>query len=509
MNLIRWMRNRLNQQTRTPFDDKQPSQVMSDWNEEMLRSFFDKSGDVQIVEHRYANESCPKLVLIYCTGMIDSRQFMEWALPILDHHMNRSDDWQENIAELTATLQMQSVRTDTCLYSCLFSGQLIVFFESLSLMYSVNIPQIPQRTPEESTTEISVKGPRDAFTEELSTNIALIRKRLRTPSLCNEMFEIGKRSRTRVSLLYINDIANPDTIQEARKRLNGIHIDALLSSAELEEGISDSSFSMFPLIDYIGRPDFVAESLIRGRFAILVDGSPMALIAPSNLTEQIKSPEDLHFTFYFVGFERMIRLVGLFVAIFTPGFWVALSTYNMEQLPFPLLATVATSRIGLPTSAPLEAVLMLFLFEIFREAGVRLPKAVGQTIAVVGGLIIGDAAIRAGLASPTMLIMSSVTAVATFTLVNQSLSGTVSILRLIILLCSSVLGLYGYFLSMFFTVVYLSGLRSFGVPYLAPLSPPGSLKEIVAAVASRPRSEDTRRPSILDTTDTTREGKDS
>ncbi|WP_079914074.1 spore germination protein [Paenibacillus sp. 32352] len=506
MNLLHWIRSRLeDRRTTSPLTRSKPSKMLTRWDEQTLRSYFAHSDDICIAAHTYSNPACPKVIFVYCEGMIDSKQLQEWVIPNVTVCIKEHSKWETITDHLGGLLQLESIRSDESLFTRLFSGHLVIVFEALSLVYTVSIPQIPQRNPEESATEISLKGPRDAFTEEISTNVALIRKRLRTPTLCNEPFEIGTRSRTKVSLMYIRDIANPNTIQEARNRLNNICVDALLSSAQLEEGLSDRSYSLFPLIDYIGRPDFIAESLLRGRFAVLVDGSPMALIAPSNLTSQLKSPEDLHLTFYFVSFERALRLIGLFVAIFVPGFWVALSTFNMEQLPFPLLATVVTSRTGLPTSAPLEALLMLFLFEIFREAGIRLPKAVGQTIAVVGGLIIGDAAIRAGLASPTMLIASSVTAVATFTLVNQSLSGTVSVLRLFVLVCSSILGLFGFFISMFFIVVYLSGLRSFGLPYLAPLSPI-TFRGLIPALLALPWSAEKSRPGMLETIDSTREG---
>ncbi|UQZ85293.1 Spore germination protein XA [Paenibacillus konkukensis] len=505
MNWVAWLRKKLAEKhNASPASGQDPTQVITDWNEEKLTAFFAGSSDVKIIGQRYHHDRSLKLVFVYCEGMVDLQKFQEWIIPVLDQQLKRSADWQPVLGEVTDLLQLQPIRSNEDMYTLLFSGQLLLLFESLSLMYSVNIPQIPQRNPEESTTEISIKGPRDAFTEELATNVALVRKRLRTPSLCNEIFEIGRRSRTKVSLMYIRDIMNPHIIQEARERLSRIEVDALLSSAQLEESLSDHSYSLFPLVDYIGRPDFIAQCLIRGRFAVLVDGSPMALIAPSNLTEQLKSPEDLHFHFYFVGFERLLRIVGLFVAIFAPGFWVALSAFNMEQLPFPLLATVTNSRIGLPTSAPLEALLMLFLFEIFREAGIRLPKAVGQTIAVVGGLIIGDAAIRAGLASPTMLIACSVTAVATFTLVNQTLSGAVSVLRIFVLLCASFLGLFGFFLAMFFIVVYLSGLRSFGLPYLAPLSPV-SIRGLLPALLSLPWNKQKQRPPMLHPKDGTRQ----
>jgi hypothetical protein len=229
------------------------------------------------------------------------------------------------------------------------------------------------------------------------------------------------------------------------------------------------------------------------------------VLAPTNFTLLLKSPEDSYFPYYYVTLERFIRLIGLVLALFLPGFWVSLTSYNMDQLPFPLMATITLARIGLPLSAPLEAFLMLSLFELFREAGVRLPKAVGQTVAVVGGLIIGDAAIRAGLSSTTMLVVSATTAVATFTLVNQSLSGSVTVIRLYVLLCSSILGMFGFFLSMFSVVLYLSKLKSFGLPYMAPLSP-FHLKDFIASLFKKPLHMADIRPEILKTKDSSRQG---
>ncbi|MNI35188.1 Spore germination protein XA [compost metagenome] len=352
--------------------------------------------------------------------------------------------------------------------------------------------------------EVSIKGPKDGFVEELPTNVALVRKRLRTNSLCYEQFKIGTRSKSRVALLYIEDIIQPEILGEARERLLNFQIDALFSGSQLEEILSDSSSSLFPLIDYTGRPDYVADCLIHGRFAIIVDGSPIAVIAPANLTLLFKTPEDIYLPYYYVTFERILRWIALVISMLLPGFWVALSAFNIDQLPFPLLATVTIARIGLPLPTPLEAFMMMGLFELFREAGARLPKSIGQTVAVVGGIIIGDAAIRAGLASTTMLVVSSLTAVATFTFVNQTLSGSVSVIRLYVLLLSSTLGMYGFVLGTFTIVLYLSKLESFGVPYLSPLSPI-KFKDILSALFMKPISKSNLRPEIMQTEDTTRQ----
>ncbi|MGM1044546.1 MAG: spore germination protein [Bacillota bacterium] len=471
-------------------------------NEESLRALFADSSDVIITDFPTKQDGGISTLLLHSDGMINSTVMTQHVLPNLEWMLETFLNWEELTHELDKSMRWKRIKQHSDVEKLLFIGHLITFFPEQKCCYSIDIAQLPKRMPNESNTEVAIKGARDGFTEDLNTNIALIRKRLRTASLHNEQFIIGERSQTRVSLLYISDIARPEVIEEAKKRLNNLKVDALISSGQLEEGIADSTLSIFPLFDYIGRPDFCSEVLLLGRFVILVDGSPMALIAPCNLLALLKSPEDTYFPYHIIILERLLRLLGLSIAIFLPGFWIALTAYNMDQLPFPLLATVANSRYGLPFSTPVEIILMLGMFELFREAGIRLPKAVGQTIAVLGGLIIGDAAIRAGLTSPTMLVVSATTAVATFTLVNQTLSGTVSIIRLYILLCSSIFGMLGFFIGMMSILAYLSVLESFGLPYLAPYSPL-TLRDLMSAFLSKPWAFKKKRPEMLNTIDNT------
>jgi len=477
-------------------------------DEERLRSLFAHSADVVLRELPPRRQNPISGLVLYCEGMIDGQLLNQHALPNLERLIGESRQWDELVEALEHSMEWKKLDKRSNVESLLFAGHLIVFFALQGCFFSMDISQLPQRQPEESNTEISIKGARDAFTEDINTNVALIRKRLPTCSLHNERYVLGTRSGTKVSLLYISDIIQPQIIDEARNRLKRIEVDALVASNQLEEALSDSSLSIFPLLDYIGRPDFASTCLLRGRFIILVDGSPMALIAPCNLLELLKTPEDAYFPYYFVIFERMLRLLGLFIAIFLPGFWIALTSYDLDQIPFPLLATITTSRFGLPFSTPMELLLMLAMFELFREAGIRLPKAVGQTIAVLGGLIIGDAAIRAGLTSPTMLVVSATTAVATFTLVNQTLTGTVSLIRIYVLLWASVLGMFGFFIGMMSLLAYLSVLKSFGLPYLSPVSPL-VWKDVVAGVLAKPWSFYKKRPKMLNTVDTTRQGRDN
>src|SRR5699024_4362494 len=227
--------------------------------------------------------------------------------------------------------------------------------------------------------------PRHAFVEDISLNLALVRKGVKSNSLVAEEFTIGKRSKTKIQLVYFTDIQDKPMIRRARERLNKIDIDILSSDDQLLPIIGCSHYSLFPLMESVSRPDGVAGSLARGRFAIFIDNVPNVVVGPANLGYFFNSSEDAYTPYYYATFELALRFVGFMLAIFLPAFWVALSAYNMDQIPFPLLATIAASRLGIPFSPTIELLLMLALFELFREAGVRLPKAVGQTVAVVGG----------------------------------------------------------------------------------------------------------------------------
>ncbi|MGO4543359.1 spore germination protein [Paenibacillus sp. 2TAB23] len=431
-----------------------------------------------------------EVILFYCDGLIDNQQLQLGLLPQLEK-------WAEQLRAFPKDIKtdihkpsmlfskLKSGPDGSNLFARLFAGSVILSFENLEGLYEYDIADQPGRSPEESTMEVSIRGPRDGFVEQLTTNVALIRKRLRTPDMQVEYNRLGSESLTEIALIYMNGIAEPELVEEARNRLSRIDVPSITGGSQLEELLSDRRLSLFPLVEYVGRPDYVVQSLLQGKVAILLDGSPAALIAPGTLLLLIKSPEDAHLPYYYVSLERLLRFVGLILSICLPGFWIALSAFNTDQIPFTLLATITISRIGLPLSATMEMFMMLTMFELFREAGVRLPRAVGQTVSVVGGLIVGDAAIRAGMTSPTMLVMAAVTAVSTFTLVNQSLSGSVSVIRYFVLICSSVLGIFGFFVGTFAVIIYLCTLESFGRSYLEPLAPL-SFKQLIPAIMQLP-----------------------
>ncbi len=430
-----------------------------------LKEIFENHADIQFITIQKEHPHCA----FYCEGMIDNKQLNDF-FRILMADTEKDESFFKNVKKLDHSPPIEEVTSFQEIIEKVYSGNLILFKEKQSYFFTANIANVPQRKPEQSTTDISIKGPKDAFTESISTNISLITKRVKSLDLFCESYSIGSLTNTKVALLYLNSRVQESTIKEARKRLENIDTDSIISAGQLEQWVSDRSLSLFPLMDFNTRPDFAIQCMLQGRFVLIVDGSPIVLIGPTNLIQLIKSPEDIHFPYYLVMFQRVLRIIGIFTALFLPGFWVALTSVNISQLPFSFLATIVTSRNGIPFPIAIEALLVLGLFELLKEAGVRMPSAVGQTVSIVGGLIIGDAAIRAGITSPSLVVVVALTAVSTYTLVNQSLSGTVSIIRIYVILLSSILGVFGFLVSMLSILVYMCKLRSFNMNYLEPFS---------------------------------------
>lgn len=469
--------------------------------EQWLRDLFSTCADVQLQMYKYGTKpNVESVMFLYCTGLADSAQINQVVLPLIE----------QNKAMLLLPVSMEgSQKTiEVQIVTKVFAGELLLFFENTRELFSLNISKLPQRQPEESTYEVSVKGPRDAFTESVETNIALIRKRVRSTKLCNESYVLGKTSQTKVSLLYLSDVINMDILEEARRRLNSLDVDIVNGISPMEELLADSPFTIMPLINYITRPDYVVESLQRGRFCILIDGASAGLIAPVNLQYLFKSPEDSYMPYSFVALERLMRYFGFLVAGLLPGFYIALVSFHTEQIPFTLLATISLNSYGIPLSPTAELIIMLVLYELFREAGVRLPKPVGQTVTVVGGLIVGDAVIRAGIVSANIIVIVAITLMAQYILINQSLSSAVIFMRLFVVILTSILGFLGFILATFSILLYLSTLKSFGIPYLTELHNPFDI-DLIKSYLTIPKVFQRTPPKFLRTKTTHKKEEDT
>lgn len=440
------------------------------------------------------------ITLLYCKTLVDEMMINRNLLPEFKRLYSRDEmNSLEEIAKYAA-IQIEHLENAT-INICddlLFKGTIIIEISQLSALFAYCSPQIPSRQTEETNIEVSIRGPKDGFVESIDTNLGLIRRRLPVHTIAVETMRIGTKTHTRVGLVYDTDKINSALLDDIRVKLRELsdQIEELNSATQLEEKISDHPYSLFPLSIYTGRPDFLSSCVLKGRFALLIDGVPGAMIGPATLTMLLKTPEDSHFNYISSTFGRLLRLVSLIVSMFLPSFYIALTGYHQDQIPFPLLATIVNTRFGVPFSTPMEMFLVLTLLETFKEAGYRLPSMIGQTLTVVGGLIIGDAAIRAGLTSPSMVVIAAISIVSGSTLISQTLSGSVSIIRYLAVFLSSLLGMYGFMISVLLVIVYLSGLTSYGVSYLAPIAPI-SLKDIGRSILNYPRKLKTFVPKYL------------
>lgn len=474
-------------------------------NEQELRTIFKESGDVFFNSGIYRLEFPLEITLIGCQGMVDldlMNHLVHQRLHLFFEKFPSGPITKKEISQSLHLPQLREVKSKETMFADIYCGKLLILFNDFNYLFSTNIAHRPQRTPEETATEITIKGPRDNFIEDISVNVALIRKRLRTNSLHVRNFQVGKRSLTEVSLLYLEDTASPDMVEDLSRRIRKIEVDGIFSGNQFMELIERFS-PFFPRHHYSGRPDFAVQCLLKGRMILIIDGVAYAIIVPINSFLLIKTAEDSENTSAFSSFERILRIVGVFTATLLPGFWVAITTYHQDQIPLILLATVVESRRGIPFPTALEALLMLLLFELFKEAGQRMPAAAGGTLSVLGALIIGDAAIRAGLTSPAMLVIIAGSSIATFTFVNHSLIGGVSIARLFCIILSSFFGLFGFLFTLHFLVIAVSNIRILGVPFFN-ITANLSLKNLFDSILRIPSKLDTTRMSPLISKDPTK-----
>ncbi len=360
------------------------------------------------------------------------------------------------------------------------TGEAALFIEGARQCVVFEAKGWEHRGIEEPHTEKVVRGPREGFSELLRANTALVRRRLRTPDLRMDSMKVGRRSRTDIVLAYIDGLANPRLVATVRERIDHIDTDILPDSGFIEEFIEDYPYSPFPQIQYTERPDRFCAGLSEGLVGIIVDGSPMALLAPGNLASFFQSPEDYYERFPYGGPLRALRYAAGVTALIFPALYVAVSLFHQEMLPTKLALAIAGSHMPVPFPALVEALLMEVALELIRESSIRLPDPVGQTMGFVGALLLGDAAVSAGLVSPIMVIVVAVTGLASFTIPHYPTGLAIRLLRFPLLFLSAWLGLFGLMAGLMAIALHLGALTSFGVPYLEPLMKPRSaLRDVI------------------------------
>lgn len=415
---------------------------------------------------------------------------------------NIIDKISEKIITISNVSKIDSL--NQCIYDIL-SGNTVLLIADSKKGLSLATQAWEGRDISESSTEPTVKGPKDSFTETLKTNIVHLRRRIKDPNFILDKFNIGRRSKTDLVVTYIKDIANEELVNEVKKRIEKIDIDSALSSGYIEQLIEDDFLSPFPQVLSTERPDKVVSALMEGRVAILLDTDPFALIVPANMSMFIQSPSDYNERWIFASLIRLLRYVISFIALYLPSLYIALIAFHQGLIPTKLAISIAASREGVPFPSLIEALIMEGTLEILREAGVRLPRAIGQAVGIVGGLVIGEAAVSAGIVSPIMVIVVALTAISSFAIPQYSLGISFRILRFGIMLAAGFLGLYGILLSFILISVHIVKLKSFGTEYTNPLIPyrPKDWKD---CIIRKPIMSMKNRPEMLKPKDIKRKG---
>lgn len=413
-----------------------------------------------------------RIAVAFLVELVDYRMIQEGVIAPLQARPDTSPPALKDLAAGVVQAPGYACLTDRDqVITHLFRGFTAIFVDGHAEALLVATQGGEQRTPDEPPSEPAVRGPRIGFVESLDTNRSLIRRRLTDPALRIETMTLGQNTGVRVDVFHLEGKAPPDLVTEVRQRLKRIQTNGVLDAGTIGEFIEDSPWSPFPQILSTERPDRVVACLITGKVVIMCDGSPTALLTPSVFWDFLEVPEDYYERWWAATLVRMIRALSVFLSFTLPALWVSLTVFHQELLPTPLALSVAGGRERIPLPAVLEALVLEFAFEVLREAGARLPRSWGQATSIVGGLVIGQAAVQAGLVSPSMVIIIATTGLASFATPAFSAAYAFRILRFGILGLAGSFGVLGFGFGLMLIVLHMLHLKSFGAEYLSPVLP--------------------------------------
>jgi hypothetical protein len=451
-----------------------------DENIAVLEKLLGNSDDIIFRRFTIGNANCLSAVFVLIDGLVDKdslqnnvmEPLMLWAKKIEAPAVTTPEAIKSLLSEhFLSFLEVKEKNTYPELVDAVLSADALLLIDKMDIAFVLGAKQWEHRSISDPATENLVRGPREGFNEVMKTSVALVRRRIKDPHLRVKFLRMGTRSATDCALLYIEDVANPVLVDEVKRRLDLINTDGILENGYIEQFIQDTPYSPFPQVQYTERPDRVAAALLEGRVAIMSDGSPSALLVPATLSNFLPAPEDYYERWLLMTFVRIVRTASLLNSMLLPSLYIAFTSFHQEIIPTRLALTMAGARSGVSFSALVEALLMEFTFELLREAGIRLPAPIASTIGIVGGIIIGQAAVSAGLVSPIMVIVVALTAIGSFAVPSFNVAISIRILRFPIMILSAIFGLYGLTAGVILVLLHLVSLKSFGVPYLSPVAP--------------------------------------
>ncbi|MFZ5592092.1 MAG: spore germination protein [Bacillota bacterium] len=481
----------------------QPVQSELAANIETLQQAFSNAPDFVLREIPINGQCYNKLAIAYLDGLVDldvvNRDILaplvlagEKAVLCLEQNP------AVNTAKMKKSRQMQDVLV------AILTGLAVLFVDGLKYAYIFDVITYPARPVGQPITESTIRGPQEGFTEVLRINITQIRRRLKDPDLKINIYKIGQRTQTDVALFYMRDLTPPSYLQEIENRLQKVQIDGVLDTGYLEQMIADHPNAIFPQALTVERPDRVVANLLEGRAAIMVDGSPFAVIMPVTFWQLFQSPDDYYQRWIMSSFIRLLRFLAVLVALLLPATYISVVYYHYELIPQGLIIAIAQDRSRLPYGPLVEVLFMELTLEVLRETGLRIPGTLGPTISIVGGLVIGDAAVKANLVSPIMVIVVALTALASLTIPSFDTAYGIRLLRFVFSIMASVLGGFGMAVGVYMLAINLAAMRSLGVPFWAPVMPL-LYRDLRDTFIRAPWRLLSRRPSFVRTLDTVRQ----
>ena len=444
-------------------------------NLELIRGRVGNGHDVKFHRFRFGpNASCEGAV-IFVEGMADKNIIDSSVMSPVVGWRRHDDDMPAGLAMLEDIRSNALHAADTKLSASIsemidefLSGNTVMLAEGCAGGIVIGSKGFSKRSIAEPQSETVVRGPREGFTESISDNTSLIRRKIRDENLRVDHMTVGTRTKTDICIVYINGIARQAVVDEVKRRINRINVDSILESGYIEQYIEDHPLSPFSTVGNTEKPDVAASKLLEGRVVILVNGTPFVLTVPMLFIECFQTTEDYYSRPLYASMTRVFRYFGFVVSIFAPAVYIALTAFHQELIPTTLLFSIADAREGTPFPVLVETLIMVLAFEMLREAGIRLPRPVGQTISIVGALVMGDAAVSAGLVGAPVVITVAFTAVSTFLVPSQNDSA--SVLRIVMMVLASIIGWYGICMGFLAILVHLASLKSFGTNYFEDIS---------------------------------------
>ncbi len=458
--------------------ESKKTKVSGDMKENLsyIQKAFNHPGNKDIVLRRLTIGNGVNAFLFYLDGMAD-RNTVNYSIirPLLDKSkfdpMNGKNLFDHIFESVIETHQIERADTQEKAINDVLTGNTAICIDGYPNYVLCETKGFDKRNVDKPQVEGVVKGPQEAFTEDLRTNITLVRRILKNKELTTEFLKLGERNNEQVAVLYLNCLADPSMVAEVKRRLKGIVTDLIMGDGVLEQFIEDNPRTIYPTIISTERPDRTTAHLTEGKVAILASGTPFALIVPATIFDFLHTPEDTALKWQFGTFLRIIRLFAVLVASLLPGLYVALTTYHREMIPTDLLIAIAQAKENVPFPTLVEVILMELSFELIREAGIRIPGIIGNTIGIIGALILGQAAVQANLVSPVLIIVVAFTGLGNFAIPDFSMAFAARIMRLVYIFSGAFLGFFGISLTLIVLLAFGVSQHSFGVPFFSQLAP--------------------------------------